>query len=120
MDQSFGNCPQYIKPRTNWHREVGVESIKVPPQVENSTETQVFSNYLTPHQVQKIHSAETVFTASGYRGQGEDVRFGNDASHRGGPPGFIRVEETEVKDDGRARQTIVWTETTISIHWETL
>ena len=120
VDQSFGNCPQYIKPRTNWYREVGVESIKVPPQVENSTETQIFSNYLTPDQVQQIHSAETVFTASGYRGQGEDVRFGNDASHRGGPPGFMRVDETEVKDDGRARQTIVWTEYPGNNHFNTL
>ena len=30
--------------------------------------------------------------ATGYRGDGDDPRFGNDASHRGGAPGFIKVE----------------------------
>ena len=38
-----------------------------------------------------IASADTMFTASGYRGEGNGTIFGMDASHRGGAPGFIKV-----------------------------
>lgn len=126
VDQSFGNCPQYIKPRANWHREMGVidSSNTGSPRTENNTETQSLANHLNSDQIRSIHSAETIFTASGYRGEGQDVRFGNDASHRGGAPGFVRVVEIEADDkkEGtvRRQQAIEWTEYPGNNHFNTL
>jgi ferredoxin-NADP reductase len=70
---------------------------------------------LTAEQIAWIESAETVFTATGYRGRGEDVRYGNDASHRGGPAGFIRVET-----DDADNQVVVWTEFKGNNHFNSL
>ena len=120
IDQSFGNCPQYIKPRDNWYRAVGVNSTTASPDKENSTVNQSFTGHLTDDQIRLIHSAETIFTASGYRGQGQDVRFGNDASHRGGSPGFVRAVEMGTDNNGVVRHAIEWTEYPGNNHFNTL
>jgi len=39
-----------------------------------------------------IRKADTFFIASGYGDGDEDATYGIDASHRGGDPGFVRVE----------------------------
>ena len=39
-----------------------------------------------------VEAADTLFIASGHRGAHDDAAFGMDASHRGGTPGFVRVE----------------------------
>jgi len=80
VDQSFGNCPQYIRER-QWHRIEGGKAGK-PAR----------SSHLTPSQREWIASADTFFIASGHRGEGESATFGMDASHRGGDPGFVSVE----------------------------
>jgi ferredoxin-NADP reductase/predicted pyridoxine 5'-phosphate oxidase superfamily flavin-nucleotide-binding protein len=85
VDQSFGNCPQYIKPRKWW----SAGRTKSADSISSSSR----SDHLSPSQIETVNSAETVFIATGYRGQGEDPRFGNDASHRGGPPGFVQVAQ---------------------------
>ena len=79
VDQSFGNCPQYIRER-EWRR------------VEEAPRAPVRARRLTPGQRAWIAGADTLFIASGYRGAGESPAFGMDASHRGGEPGFVRVE----------------------------
>jgi ferredoxin-NADP reductase/predicted pyridoxine 5'-phosphate oxidase superfamily flavin-nucleotide-binding protein len=79
VDQTFGNCPQYIRERA-WHRINGVPPGKA---VSGST--------LTPSQRTWIESADTFFIATGYRGEGETAAFGMDASHRGGNRGFVEV-----------------------------
>lgn len=79
VGQSFGNCPQYIHER-KWRR--------VEP---GPMGTPVRSRSLTPAQRAWIASADTLFIASGYRGEGESPSFGMDASHRGGDRGFVRV-----------------------------
>jgi ferredoxin-NADP reductase/predicted pyridoxine 5'-phosphate oxidase superfamily flavin-nucleotide-binding protein len=82
VDQSFGNCPQYISPRTwRW-----VEPKKERPPGQRTIE-------LTDRMADWIASADTFFIASGHRETGEDVRFGMDASHRGGAPGFVEVKD---------------------------
>lgn len=81
VDQSFGNCPQYIAPRQWWW--YGDSNAHRPAPVK--------SRQLSQSQVRWIQNAETLFTATGYHGEGTDVRYGNDASHRGGPAGFVRV-----------------------------
>jgi len=80
VDQSFGNCPQYIRER-QWQR-VDRGPAGAPTR----------STRLTPSQRAWISSADTFFIASGHRGEGESATFGMDASHRGGDAGFVRVE----------------------------
>ena len=79
VDQTFGNCPQYIRERA-WRRVEGAPS--APP---------IRGRHLTAAQRARIAAADTFFIASGHRGAGEDPAFGMDASHRGGDPGFVRV-----------------------------
>ncbi|MCP4999828.1 MAG: ferredoxin, partial [Hyphomicrobiales bacterium] len=81
VDQSFGNCPQYIRERA-WQR-VDDEPAGVP---SRGTE-------LTDRQQAVVSAADMFFIASGYRGDGENPAFGMDASHRGGEPGFVEVED---------------------------
>jgi ferredoxin-NADP reductase/predicted pyridoxine 5'-phosphate oxidase superfamily flavin-nucleotide-binding protein len=86
VDQSFGNCPQYSTPRPwrwQWLPKVALMPNKPP----------IRGHELTPDQARQIQLADTIFIATGYRGEGVDDNdsFGNDASHRGGQPGFLRV-----------------------------
>lgn len=81
VDQTFGNCPQYIRPR-GWTRVHDVA-----PQAARR------SRSLDEGQRAWIEGADTFFIASGYRGDGEHAHYGMDASHRGGPPGFVEVED---------------------------
>ena len=93
-DQSFGNCPQYIKPR-QWWTAKPQESSSSDGDKRLSQVSPRHSDKLSEDQMKKISAAETIFTATGYRGQGRDVRFGNDASHRGGPAGFVIVQDSK-------------------------
>jgi uncharacterized protein len=79
VDQSFGNCPQYITPR-RWRREN--EPLRATPRA---------GKQLSAEQIDWINSADTFFIASGHRRDGDNPSFGMDASHRGGAPGFTRV-----------------------------
>jgi ferredoxin-NADP reductase/predicted pyridoxine 5'-phosphate oxidase superfamily flavin-nucleotide-binding protein len=85
VDQSFGNCPQYIRPRTWWTAHPIEDATQVPTRA-------VRADQLTREQMETIRRGDTLFVASGYRGDGENVRFGNDASHRGGASGWIHVK----------------------------
>ncbi len=79
VDQTFGNCPQYIRER-DWHRE------------ENSVPGRATrGRALTIHQANWIKSADTFFIGTGFRGEGKSPTFGMDASHRGGERGFVQV-----------------------------
>ena len=80
VEQSFGNCPQYIHER-DWRR---VED-EPPGEPQRRSE-------LTASQRELIENADTFFIATGYRGEGESPTYGMDASHRGGNPGFVTVE----------------------------
>ena len=68
----YSNCPQYIAPR-NDRIELGAAAM-------HSTDS------LTESQRRMIAAASTFFIASAH------PEAGADASHRGGAPGFIRVE----------------------------
>ncbi len=86
VDQSFGNCPQYIRERLL--RRVPAGTRKAPRR----------GTRLSADQQQLVAKADTFFIASGFRGDGDDPAFGMDASHRGGERGFV-----EVIDPGRLR-----------------
>ncbi len=79
VEQSFGNCPQYIRER-EWRRVEG-ELAGKPAK----------GTRLTPSQREWIACVDTFFIASGYRAKGESATFGMDASHRGGDRGFVSV-----------------------------
>jgi len=79
VDQTFGNCPQYIRER-NWQRTGKQTLVKA-----------IHGNRLKATQQQWIKTADTFFIASGFRGDGESETFGMDASHRGGERGFVDV-----------------------------
>jgi len=79
VEQSFGNCPQYIRERA-W---TSVPAPETPVRERHTRLTSALSR--------RIRASDTFFIASGFRGEGEDPRFGMDASHRGGEPGFVRV-----------------------------
>ena len=79
VQQSFGNCPQYIRERA-WRR---TERTTVDNPIRGSS--------LSKTQQQWIESADTFFIGTGYRGEGDSPTFGMDASHRGGERGFVHV-----------------------------
>jgi ferredoxin-NADP reductase/predicted pyridoxine 5'-phosphate oxidase superfamily flavin-nucleotide-binding protein len=91
VSQSFGNCPQYITERA-WHYK----------KVDDQQITVTHHSRLTQTMQKQIAEADTLFLASGYstqespeKRQGEkrknQASFGMDASHRGGPAGFVKV-----------------------------
>jgi hypothetical protein len=83
VDQSFGNCPQYITER-RWQR--APETSELAGVRRDTT--------LTADQQQLIRRADTFFIATGFRqGNAENSTFGMDASHRGGAPGFTRIRD---------------------------
>jgi uncharacterized protein len=76
VTQSFPNCPKYIT-----KREIEVELAEVP-----EAKTKVSEGTSLPARFHKIIAASDVlFLATGH------AQRGNDASHRGGSPGFIEV-----------------------------
>ena len=81
VGQAFGNCPQYITER-QWR--------KVEPDPASAIVTR--RDHLDDDMQAWIRSADTLFVASGYRGDGDNSEiYGMDASHRGGTPGFVKV-----------------------------
>ena len=82
VDQAFGNCPQYIQ-----HRELlTVEPQTMPaPVVERISELSDETRLL-------IESSDTFFVASYKHNDSGQSSDGADVSHRGGKPGFIRID----------------------------
>jgi uncharacterized protein len=78
VEQVYGNCPQYIRRRR-------VES---GPGVLAPGQAPVRGDSLTPHHAGLIRRADTFFLGTVHPSRGAD------ASHRGGPPGFVRPRET--------------------------
>ncbi|KAF3883849.1 MULTISPECIES: pyridoxamine 5'-phosphate oxidase family protein [Nostocales] len=75
LKQVFFNCPKYIQLR---HIETKLaESLKQPEILTRDVLSQTDESWIT--------QADTFFIASYH------PEFGNDASHRGGCPGFVRV-----------------------------
>lgn len=81
VEQSFGNCPRYIHPRDfEFVRDPAVAS---PQPVTETRSLDARARHI-------VRAADTFFVAS-YVDRGDGVRQ-VDVSHRGGPPGFVRVE----------------------------
>jgi len=80
--QAFGNCPQYIQTR-----ELERVTRKQPQEV-------IAVEHLTDELQALITNSDTFFVASHYQDEHhpDAVSNGADISHRGGKPGFIRVD----------------------------
>jgi uncharacterized protein len=81
--QSYGNCPQYIQSRE-------LSYVDRP----NDAETQhgVRSDRLSADDQTLIGGADTFFIASANPRKEDGSSYGADVSHRGGRPGFIRID----------------------------
>ncbi|MEO1017816.1 MAG: pyridoxamine 5'-phosphate oxidase family protein [Pseudomonadota bacterium] len=84
LDQSFGNCPQYIQTRTlTAARESGEHEAAGPPERLDRLDAKA---------QQLIERSDAFFIATAAP-EGDDLRRdGADVSHRGGKPGFVRVD----------------------------
>ena len=80
IDQSFGNCPQYIQRR---------EVHPVPEGSKGPGEIEMFAG-LDGAARATIGGADTFFVAS--RSRTDGAGGGYDISHRGGRPGFVHIE----------------------------
>jgi predicted pyridoxine 5'-phosphate oxidase superfamily flavin-nucleotide-binding protein len=81
VEQAFGNCPQYIQ-----EREVA------PAPAGGTTDptrarTDPPADRLRPADITQIGESDTFFLGSSHPTRGSD------ASHRGGTPGFVRVDD---------------------------
>ncbi len=85
VDQSFGNCPQYIQTRTP-------SFVRTPGDDSATAERARTFTTLSPRLQDWIRRADTCFVASYVPASGDGVREGVDASHRGGRPGFVHVD----------------------------
>jgi uncharacterized protein len=83
VKQSFGNCPKYIQAR-DWTLLDAAEH--VPGRV-------VRGRWLGAAERALIVSADTFFIASALGSVRDGTSHGVDASHRGGPAGFVRVDD---------------------------
>jgi len=91
VDQSFGNCPQYIQAREP--RRVDGEAF--PARAEGTA--------LSAEAMALVQRADTLFIASASpHARGHAGADGVDVSHRGGRPGFVRVDTV----DGRSVLTV--------------
>ncbi|VAW96149.1 probable iron-sulfur binding protein YPO1417 [hydrothermal vent metagenome] len=86
IKKGFGNCPKYIQTRNIKMFAVKQRSTQLASKMISRVE------FLTTEMKQLISSANTFFIASSYSDNGHDLHFGADVSHRGGRPGFVRVE----------------------------
>jgi predicted pyridoxine 5'-phosphate oxidase superfamily flavin-nucleotide-binding protein len=78
VEAAYPNCPKYIQ-RRHWHAFS-------PPELRPDKPSRR-GQVLEPSQIAWIRAADTFFVASAHPRQGVD------ASHRGGPPGFVAVED---------------------------
>ena len=85
VGQSFGNCPQYIQARMF---ELGENNLAAPKPVHRVT---------TMGEVEQsmIAAADTFFIATAYQDESAGVAGGVDVSHRGGKPGFVRIDDDQ-------------------------
>ena len=87
--QSFGNCPQYIQLRTL----VAARTASAAAEVVQAAAVPAESfDRLDDSARAAIAAADTFFVASRSRANA-GAAFGADISHRGGRPGFVRVDD---------------------------
>jgi predicted pyridoxine 5'-phosphate oxidase superfamily flavin-nucleotide-binding protein len=91
VEQSFGNCPKYIQARrAQWTAPAAVPA---EPKVRHGARLDTAAERM-------ISDADTFYIASAHPGAPHDRQrsHGVDISHRGGKPGFVRIERAKDHD----------------------
>ncbi|MGF1529565.1 MAG: pyridoxamine 5'-phosphate oxidase family protein [Candidatus Competibacterales bacterium] len=85
IQQTFGNCPQYIQAREVMERGAAAPSA---PAIQRAAALDDGARAI-------IRRADTLFIATAHRSQDptDQRRSGADVSHRGGNPGFVRIDD---------------------------
>lgn len=84
LDQTFGNCPQYIQSR----------SLSYEAFDPRSPEPTIVSESLASADLrERLAAADTFFIASSHFEDDADEKHGVDVSHRGGKPGFLQFKD---------------------------
>ncbi|TDD70646.1 pyridoxamine 5'-phosphate oxidase [Jiangella aurantiaca] len=84
VEQAYGNCPQHIQQRIlAAPAAAGEDGDEATPDPGTRTVT----DRLSEEDITQIRSADTFFLGTTHPSRG------NDASHRGGPAGFVRVDD---------------------------
>ncbi|UTW44981.1 pyridoxamine 5'-phosphate oxidase family protein [bacterium SCSIO 12696] len=87
VEQSFGNCPKYIQKRELvWMESNAFEDVsraKIHSCINKSVKA-------------LIEGADTFFITSRTKAFNQNASSGIDASHRGGKPGFVRVDGSKL------------------------
>lgn len=85
LQQSFGNCPKYIQAREPVYLP---DRQAIQPVLHDGTQLEAGARHM-------IEAADTLFIATAYSGDASTVGAagGVDVSHRGGKPGFVRVDD---------------------------
>ncbi|MCI2809828.1 pyridoxamine 5'-phosphate oxidase family protein [Eoetvoesiella caeni] len=84
--QSFGNCRKYIQAR-----EPSPIKDKAPDSIRRLPDT----DRLSKDDQGLLSRADTFFIASAYFSEQDQTAQGADVSHRGGRPGFIRIDDDQ-------------------------
>ena len=84
VSQSFGNCPKYIQGRTPTF---------VPHALSVARQPQRRASQLDDADRALLEAADTFFIASANGSDDAGFARGADVSHRGGRPGFVRVDD---------------------------
>ena len=93
VDQSFGNCPQYIHKRnTKKRRRLAIGRKPESNASNNLNITATTTNVIDTKARTIIEGAKTFFIASRHSSLGQEANEGLDISHRGGKAGFINVK----------------------------
>lgn len=82
--QSFGNCPKYIQSRTPSFIERDAAATRGQPEI---------ATQLSSADRELLAIADTFFIASANLSEEAGLGKGVDVSHRGGAPGFVRVDD---------------------------
>jgi len=103
IEQTFGNCPRYIQTR----------EYEFLPAVDTPGETRVVRKFssLDDRAKEIIKNSDHFYIATHYPGDDDNVSHGADVSHRGGKPGFVRI------DDGK---TLTFPDFNGNLHYNTL
>jgi uncharacterized protein len=83
VTQSYGNCPKYIQMRDWETAQAGGDDKTELTEADRLGMTERLM----------VETADTFFIASAFDQSGNDISHGADASHRGGEPGFVRIED---------------------------
>ena len=83
VGQSFGNCPKYIQTRMF---ELIDQDSATPQSIHQF-------RMLGSEERATISAADTFFIATAYQNTSAGIASGVDVSHRGGKPGFVRLDD---------------------------